>query len=149
MNSLPSDTVDDLAVETLESIAFVFGEPLEDHNHSYDRHSSIQFSGPEEDTELTVSVTDAFLADLTCNMLGIDADEVCLDKEGEEALRELANIICGEVVQALGGINTRFELGLPQSLSTPPSTDECDELVRSTIESDCGTMCISITRNAK
>jgi CheY-specific phosphatase CheX len=79
-------------------------------------------------------------------MLGVDPDEVNPDQEGNEALRELANIICGEVIQSLGGMSTRFELGLPSSIEQEPRLEDCNELVLSTVESDYGTMRISVAR---
>ena len=50
---------------------------------------------------------------IALSILGADASDVS-DLQSEEALRELANIVGGSVITALGGSDCRFSLGLPQ-----------------------------------
>ena len=77
-----------------------------------DTFARIEFRGPTVGcVELLASRS--FARNLAASILGADASDVS-DLQSEEALRELANIVGGSVITALGGSDCRFSLGLPQ-----------------------------------
>ena len=42
--------------------------------------------------------------------------------DGVQALTELANIVGGELILAMGAATERFDLGLPEEMEGPPET---------------------------
>ena len=63
-----------------------------------------------------LSATDGFLVELASSILGVEATEVDSDKEGKDALDELANIVGGSVILELGGEDQYIKYGLPSAL---------------------------------
>jgi CheY-specific phosphatase CheX len=103
-----------LVVDALERTAFVLADPCDEPEHlpPADTFARIEFRGPTDGcVELLASRS--FARNLAASILGADASEIS-DLQSEEALRELANIVGGSVITALGGSDCRFSLGLPQ-----------------------------------
>ena len=71
----------------------------------------IDFSGPIKGMMLIV-LSGQILSMLTGNMLGDDAPPT--QKQLEDALRELANVICGNLLPHLGGSDAVFDIGIPR-----------------------------------
>jgi CheY-specific phosphatase CheX len=64
-----------------------------------------------------MEVAGRFLVDLAANMLGTEddpTDEVVLD-----ALGEVTNVICGNVLPSLSGANAVFDLSAPEPALAP------------------------------
>lgn len=111
---LDPHTLARLVVDALERTAFVLADPCDDPEQlpAADTFAQIDFSGPTRgNVELRASRT--FARNLAASILGSDAADVT-DVQSEEALRELANIVGGSVITALGGSDCRFSLGLPK-----------------------------------
>lgn len=112
-----------LVVDALERTAFVLADPCDDPDAlpPADTFAQIDFHGPTAgNVELRASR--AFARNLAASILGSDAGEVS-DLQSEEALRELANIVGGSVITALGGSDCRISLGLPRlGRATPTGT---------------------------
>jgi CheY-specific phosphatase CheX len=103
-----------LVIDALERTAFVLADPCDDPDAlpAADTFAQIDFHGPTTgNVELRASR--AFARNLAASILGSDASDIT-DMQSEEALRELANIIGGSVITALGGSDCRFSLGLPR-----------------------------------
>jgi len=106
-----------VAEETLESLAFMFTECDEEEKGKESEAPTwvrISFSGPFSGS-LMVGVDPGVLGELAENMLGTE-DEVTL-AEKEDALRELANVICGNLLPEIGGKEEIFQLEAPQIIS--------------------------------
>ncbi len=74
------------------------------------------FRGPRTGT-LTLRVASSMLPVLADNMLGeSDADDA--REKGQDALRELLNMICGNVLTAWQGEETIFDLSPPEILDS-------------------------------
>ncbi len=108
-------------VETLAKLAFLFATPLEDPPEEAGSELQavrVAFSGPFcGEIELGLSLP--VLEELAANMLGIeDGSEVSVE-ERHDALKELANIVCGNLLPAIGGCAVEFKIESP--CVTPPA----------------------------
>jgi hypothetical protein len=111
---LDPHTLARLVVDALERTAFVLADPCDDPGAlpPADTFAQIEFSGPTKGSVELLASRD-FAKNLAASILGADASEIT-DIQSEEALRELANILGGSVITALGGSDCRFSLGLPR-----------------------------------
>lgn len=111
--SLNADTLARLVTDALERTAFVLADPCDNPARlpPADTFAQIDFRGPESGT-VDLRASRAFARNLAASLLGVDASEIS-DAQAGEALRELANIVGGSVITALGGDDCRFSLGLP------------------------------------
>ena len=102
-----------LVVDALERTAFVLADPCEDPATlpAADTFALIDFTGPDCGG-VDLRASRAFARNLAASLLGAEPSEI-QDSQAEEALRELANIVAGSVITALGGDDCRFSLGLP------------------------------------
>ena len=76
----------------------------------------VRFGGPVSGA-LEIEVFGPVLPELTANMLGCEgtpAPELSL-----EALGELANVVCGNVLPAVSGVRAVFNLSAPETATTP------------------------------
>jgi hypothetical protein len=87
----------------------------------------VTFAGPFAGA-LTVRVSDDVAATLAANMLGVDAvdgdDRRVREAIVRDALGEVANVICGNVLPELAGRAAVFHLGAPAALAAgeaPPA----------------------------
>ncbi|MDF1504325.1 chemotaxis protein CheX [Roseisolibacter sp. H3M3-2] len=104
------------ATSTFESLALLFAEapPTAAQAEAPLTHAArVAFTGPRAGT-LHVAVSDDVAVALAANMLGLDPDAV----RGDEALRrdavgELANVVCGNVLPLVAGREAVFHLAAP------------------------------------
>lgn len=100
-------------ISTFEDLALLFAEQELDMAHQRaqpTRAVSVGFGGAFEG-HLLLRMTSAALASAAANMLGADLppdDDVCAD-----ALGEIANVICGNVLPAIAGDDAVFQLSGP------------------------------------
>ena len=113
------------ATSTFESLALLFAEdaPTAAQREVPLAHAmQVQFGGtPEEGAfagTLVVAVTDDVAAALAANMLGIEPTDADAQAR-RDALGELANVVCGNVVPLLGGRAAVFHLAAPAALALP------------------------------
>jgi len=108
------------AVLTFEELAFALpmpepaGRPLEGPTV----RARVAFRGPFAG-QVVVAVADGMLPVLAANMLGEEAPPP--RPEQEDALGELANVVCGNVLPAVAGRERVFHLDAPAPL--PPGSD--------------------------
>ncbi len=107
--------VAEVARETMEKLAFVFVldeaaavEPAAEPEHRV----RVAFQGPR-DGALEVALSDATLPELAANMLGVEDPAELSAGERTDALRELANVICGNLLPRLFGEEAEFALATP------------------------------------
>lgn len=114
MSDFNTSTLERITIEALERTAFVLVDPCESDETATATHfARIQFTGPTNGT-ITVSASDGFLRELASSLLGIESDEIEIESEGLDAIRELANILGGSVLNDIGGQDSTFSLGLPE-----------------------------------
>lgn len=104
-----------VAAETLEGLAFVFALPAESIDEiDYDSLivANVTFVGVFSGTLIAI-VSREILPGLAGNMLGVESeDAVSLDQQ-QDALKELLNVICGNLLPALAGDREIFHISVP------------------------------------
>jgi CheY-specific phosphatase CheX len=79
----------------------------------------VDFTGPFNG-ELYAAITREMLEPLAANMLGIDPDEDPPDGvQLQDALKELINVVCGNLLPAIAGDEVVFQIGGPELLESP------------------------------
>lgn len=103
--------------DVLEKLAFMFSYP-EDDREAIDRSSAIavqvSFDGPFSGKLLTL-ITASLLPELAANMLGVENEDTTRDQQFD-ALKELQNIICGNLLPAIAGKQATFNVSTPEIL---------------------------------
>jgi hypothetical protein len=82
--------------------------------------------------------TRGFCVLLAANLLGIDADDDTAAAQGEDAVKEFMNIVCGQFVTSMYGDDDVFNLSIPQiaELSETPELFADDGDLSSTLSVD-------------
>lgn len=113
------ETLYRVAEDILEKLAFIFSFP-EEERESIDYDSAVaarvSFRGPFTGT-LVMVVSDQILPELAGNMLGLDDGEVSTLDQQHDALKELINVICGNLLPAVAGKQSIFNVDAPEIIS--------------------------------
>ncbi|GIX47035.1 MAG: hypothetical protein KatS3mg131_1246 [Candidatus Tectimicrobiota bacterium] len=105
------------AALTFEELCFVVAEPqppTAQGDVRADMAVAVAFSGPFAGV-LVVQLEQALLEVLAANMLGDEAPPSAAQQE--DALKEIANVICGNVLPRLAGAEQVFRLQAPRRVS--------------------------------
>jgi CheY-specific phosphatase CheX len=114
------------ALSTFESLAMLWAEPCVPSAGPPPRHAPtlahavrVAFTGPTTGA-LVLAVSDDVATALAASMLGLDADAVQADvRLRQDALGEVANVICGNVLPLVAGRAAVFHLGAPEAIAVP------------------------------
>lgn len=121
MNYPLNDALAQVAEETFESLAFMLAMPPEDEAPLEGTVLTVvEFSGPFAGC-LIVGAAPELLTPLAGNMLGL-VEEAPATAEEEDALRELANVICGNLLPVIAGAEAVFRVHPPALL---PAGERC------------------------
>jgi len=115
MNAAISGILTDVVVDTLEKLAFLFAVPLEGPAPEDTRELAtvrVRFSGPLCGG-MQLGLSRPLLAELAGNMLGADDGSALSADEQHDALRELINVICGNLLPVIGGGTAEFNIQTP------------------------------------
>jgi hypothetical protein len=115
MNAATSGILTDVVVDTLEKLAFMFAVPLEGPAPASKRELAtgrVRFSGPLCGG-MQLSLSRSLLAELAGNMLGVDDASALSADEQHDALCELINVICGNLLPLIGGNYAEFHIQTP------------------------------------
>ncbi len=126
MKSLDMETLQHLTQDIMGKMAFMFVEPSAD-GCEFDGSLSacVEYEGPEGTDALVLQGSADFLMELASGLLGLEFDEVDKNVEGLHSLKEIANVLAGEIIRELGGEHAHFTLGIPFALEgTQPETGE-------------------------
>lgn len=101
----------------LEDAVFVFTDALSEEDvpklEGWDaRGVELNFTG-EHSGKIRMWAGEGFLRLTAANMLGVDEDDADPDQKGTDALKELLNMIVGNVLTDVYGQEPVFNLGLP------------------------------------
>ncbi len=113
------DTLYHVAEDVLEKIAFIFSFPEDDRDnldYSGAVAAKVSFSGLFNGSVI-LAVSNQVLKMLTGNMLGLDDDEETLPDQQHDALKELINVICGNLLPAVAGRQIVFNVDTPKIIS--------------------------------
>ncbi|MBI4719466.1 MAG: chemotaxis protein CheX [Planctomycetes bacterium] len=101
--------------EVLANLAFLFPEPASEPAGAEGPwlESTIAYEGTHRGM-LKLVCTDAFAALLAENLLGAPSGDTPLRGRMEDAIKELMNIVCGQLMTAAFGAQEMFNLGIPE-----------------------------------
>ena len=117
MNSLETE-LHRVAVRTFEELSFLLPEPELDPNRLSAPVSAavgVPFRGPVNG-RLVVAVTEDILLAVASNMLA--EDDLPTDQQQQDALKEIANVICGNLLPQIAGPKAVFKISAPESLGS-------------------------------
>ncbi|MEN6520404.1 MAG: chemotaxis protein CheX [Armatimonadota bacterium] len=112
------------AVMTFEDMGFVFAMPeLEEEHHTapFEGAAEVGFSGPFSG-RLIISLYGQMMGELAANMMG--EDEPPPVQQQHDALGEIANVICGNVLPKVGGSREIFYISAPRYIEQPNELDQ-------------------------
>jgi hypothetical protein len=116
----------------LEDLVFLFPSPMPAPAHEHGLGNRIlvhmTYSGAHNG-KLAMDYPDSFSTMVAANMLGLDEDDPDIVPKSEDAIRELLNVICGNLLPALYGSEAVFSLGIPEII---PSTDAPEDMFSET-----------------
>ncbi len=103
--------------EVLEQLAFMFGEAVEKDEMIVDGekylHVTMGFKG-NKTGDVGIAIPSEMSVSLASNILGIDeGEEIALEKS-VDALKELLNIVCGQLLTSAYGDEPVFDLTVPE-----------------------------------
>ncbi|MBN1594331.1 response regulator [candidate division FCPU426 bacterium] len=108
----------DVAQEVFENLVFMTIAPPEENSaqSGQTRWVQVAFGGPFSGT-MFLGMTQDLVPELTADMLGVEAKALNVEQQ-KDALAELANIICGNLLARLAGSKPVFEMSAPMMMST-------------------------------
>ncbi len=140
-----SQILSEVAAETLEQLAFIFSfadDPDESALWNEDiTGCRVSFSGPRQG-EILLAINSAVLPELAANMLGMDDDEEPSQEHQQDALREALNVICGNLLPKIGGVEAVFDISAP-AIHPGAEMRSRVEALKST-HADCGAAFLSL-----
>jgi len=119
MNEEIKGTLYNVAEDVLEKLAFIFSFP-EDERENMDYNAAmgakVSFTGPFTGT-LIMAVSLEALPELAGNMLGLEDDDETTLEQQQDALKELINVVCGNLLPAISGKQSVFNVNPPEIMS--------------------------------
>lgn len=115
--------------EVLEQLAFIFSFPEEDRPPMEGADliaARVAFSGPFNGA-LHLRVSPAIGPELTGNMLGVEPEDTTPDQQ-QDAVRELVNVICGNLLPAIAGKRAVFNVDSPVLISESAASKEAGNI---------------------
>lgn len=112
----------DAALETFASMAFFFPADGTGQRPAVNSvRASVTFKGPMCGT-LWLAVDAAMLTPLAANLLGLDDDQFPSTQQQQDSLKELLNVICGNLLPIIDTPQAVYDVGSPRILAvdTPP-----------------------------
>jgi hypothetical protein len=119
MNPVISRQLVEVTADTLEKLAFIFTFPadhvpaLDDQNQECVR---VDFRGAFSGG-MELSLPASALSELAVNMLGVEDDSQLSAEQQHDALKELVNVACGNLLPMLAGGAEEFNLDPPYRVS--------------------------------
>lgn len=109
----------DVTADTLEKLAFLFASPVDPPPAVDESQLStvrVEFGGAFAGG-VELSLSGPVLDELAVNMLGADDGEPIAPEARLDALKELANVVCGNLLPALGGGEAVFNIQAPVAVA--------------------------------
>lgn len=119
----------EVTIDTLEKLAFMFASPVEaalEVEESLLTTVRVEFTGAFAGG-MEMSLSGPVLSELAANMLGaVEGEALTPGEQLDNALKELANVICGNLLPAIGGDKAEFNIHAPQSVPEGrPAWEDC------------------------
>jgi hypothetical protein len=111
------DALTSVVCDVLEASAFSFADPCAKDELPEARgdlfEAEITFSGEKQQGTIRLAAPAELAAVFSAEMLALDRDEVS-DLQAADALKELLNVVCGQWLTAVWGVDPVFRLTVPQ-----------------------------------
>jgi CheY-specific phosphatase CheX len=152
MNSELEKTLMRVAENTFASMAFVLpadDEERPDNDDEPRASAFITFSGPF-DGGIFLSVPKRILPILAANMLGVENLDTISPEEQQDALTELLNVICGNLLPVITSPKEIFHLCQPYSVAGNEADETSNnEMIEAKVrlQLDCGRADLSLCLN--
>ena len=118
------EVLEDVFSDVMESLAFMFAERVDKEDlPSADGTIlavGMRFAGPFAGT-LALTVPEATCTELAANVMGMDPEDAAAEEHAADALREVLNVTCGQLLTALAGDEPVFDLSVPTAEQKPPA----------------------------
>jgi len=109
--------------DVLEKLAFMFGEPVSREElpepGPENVRAAMTFSGNMSGS-LALAVPADMCVEIAANVLGMDPDDEIVASRGIDALKEVLNVVCGQVLTAIAGEEPIFDLSVPSVETLDP-----------------------------
>lgn len=106
----------DVFCDVAERTAFMFGEVCSKTELLFDeeqtRCASMSFHGPINGC-LELVISHATCRQIAANFVGVDPDDDKIDLYAEDAVKELLNVTCGNILTEMAGTDPVFDLSVP------------------------------------
>lgn len=116
MNEEINNVISKVVAGTLEKLAFMFAssyDPEDSTEEDPDTGVSVSFNGPFSGS-LGMKVSREVLSEIAVNMLGVEDEDEIAPGEKDDALKETINVICGNILPAIGGKEAVFNIDAPE-----------------------------------
>jgi CheY-specific phosphatase CheX len=139
-----------VAEETFEGLAFMFSMGDESESGASDEMAwaGVRFSGPFSG-RLTLAVSRRALPALAGNMLGLDDSESATADQQHDGLKELANVVCGNLLPRIAGKQVVFEIAAPELLAGEASPGRAEQAATACLTLDEGEARIALLIEGK
>lgn len=100
--------------DVLENFAFMFGD-LVDEVPEYPGdvlRATMRFIGPFQGG-LSLAVPREICPQIAANVIGLEPDDEKVNTHAEDAIKELLNVTCGQVLTTMAGVEPVFDLTVP------------------------------------
>jgi chemotaxis protein CheY-P-specific phosphatase CheC len=117
LNEETREKISESFCDVLEKMAFMFGELIgtDDLPPAGDKYyrTHMSFKGAMNGS-LAMAVPEQMCAEVAANVLGVDLDSEMADEQSCDALKELLNVACGNILIAIAGEEPLFDLQPPE-----------------------------------
>lgn len=128
MTATHKDAAGQALCETLSRIAFIFADPQDPDAPPTEPQSSLKarlsFKGSVQGT-LEMALPAPLGTEIAANMLGCEPDDEEAAKASIDSVKEVLNVMCGQILPQLYGEHTLFDLTAPE-VEEINLTDWCD-----------------------
>lgn len=136
MTGITNERLEEMVTEALERTCFMVSDSADqasvtEQGYELSHCARIAYSGPEAGFVYVVA-SDGFLEELASSLLGCEPEDINLEIEGRDAVKELANIMGGSVTLELGGQDCEYRLGLPEETQPADYTTGTECYIEST-----------------
>ncbi len=148
MENKPKKALHLAALRIFEDVCFMFeAAELEEafKDQKEEAEASVEFSGPIGG-RLLIKVSSSLLLSIAENMLG---EEAPTKKQQLDALGEIANIICGNILPSIYGSKEVFKVASPKIEKTGPQADKEEPAAEVSIILDSGRVELALYVNEK
>jgi len=130
MTQTKTATLREILSDTLASLAFMFvdDEPISPSPGETWFEATIRYKGPRSG-RLRLFCPRSFTTTLAANLLGVNPEDRQANSKAVDAVKELMNILCGQLVTQVYGYDVLFNLSIPRCrmLDEPPCLDGPDD----------------------